>query len=153
MQRAEEEVGGTLLDAGDDADPAGPVPPGSHPAEETAVTWAAEAVGPKVDAACGGEGGGDFGHGEGDDEGEAGGEVSEYVSVWEDGKDLSLGGALCTYPPIMVQFAKAALGPPVYMAKLNRTGMPRQVRVSLTVSQSQRRLGQAYQRQSSWRYM
>lgn len=44
------------------------------------------------------------------------------------------------YPPIMVQFAKAALGPPVYMAKLNSTGIPRYLKVSRSDFESQRRL-------------
>lgn len=49
-----------------------------------------------------------------------------------EGDMVCMGGI--TYPPIMVQFAKAALGPPVYMAKLNKTGMPGYLRVSKTFS-------------------
>lgn len=46
LQGGDKEVRGALLDARDDGDPAGPVPPGGHPGEEGAIFRAAEAVGP-----------------------------------------------------------------------------------------------------------
>lgn len=116
LERAEEEVGRALLDPGHHAHPPRPVPPRRHPREEAPVARAAEPVAPEVDAARGGEGGGDLGHGEGDDEGEAGMKLGRVVRA--------VLGTMNTHPPIMVQLAKAALGPPVVMAKPNSTGIP-----------------------------